>query len=91
MNQPSDQHSAKNSPEKLPHKISEFITRNFRGEFLTEIKTFRDKNGKEIYDIQLSQDNTLHHLRFNSLGTLIERNAEPLIELYDEDEIDEIE
>ncbi|MDI1355211.1 MAG: hypothetical protein PSX36_09845 [bacterium] len=85
-----DKPAARSTHEELPHKISEFITNNFRGEFLSDIKKIRDKRGKDIYDVSISHDNTLHHLRFNALGVLIERNAEPLMELYEEDEIDEI-
>lgn len=74
--------------KKIPAAISEYIKRFFDKEFLTEIKTSKDKKGMIFYHVNVSQDNTLYHLKFNTEGILVQKDSEPLMELLDdEDEI----
>ncbi|PBQ30553.1 hypothetical protein CNR22_01795 [Sphingobacteriaceae bacterium] len=82
----ADTHSGKVTPEIIPSPISDYIKNNFREDFLTEIHTLKDKNGKTFYRVDISHDNTLHHLKFDTQGTLILQEAEPLMELFDEED-----
>lgn len=76
----------KNTP--VPPSISEYIKDKFRDNFLTEIKTIENKEGKQLYYVDVSHDNSIHHFRFNSEGILIGKDLEPINELNDgEDDI----
>jgi len=86
MNKQIDQFIGKKVPEKIPHKISEYISTNFKGECLTNIHSTSDRNGKIIYIVDVSHDNTIFHLKFNANGSLMDTQSEPLIEFSEEDE-----
>jgi len=85
----ADQHSGTTRPEIIPAPISDYIKNNFREDFLTDIYTLKDKNGKTFYRVDVSHNNTLHHLKFDAMGTLILQEAEPLMELFDDDDYTE--
>lgn len=71
--------------EALPLGISEYLKEHFREDFLTETKKTINKAGKVTYNVQVSSQNSLYHLKFNSKGILIEKEMEPILELYDEE------
>lgn len=79
----------KKSNDNIPNKISEYIDENFEGGFLSDITSYKDKNGKTFYNVEISHGNSLYHMKFNSNGVLISRTAEPLMEpLEEEDYLD---
>lgn len=85
MNESQKKQSAEVKPtNKIPSKIFEYIKKNFAENFLVNINSYKDRKGDEIYSIDISHDNTLYHLKFNSAGVLIEKQAEPLLEFYDD-------
>lgn len=80
---------ATNLPKKtkteLPYNISEYLKEHFREDFLTEIKETTNKEGHLIYEVNVSSQDSLYHLKFNSKGILIEKEMEPILELDDEE------
>lgn len=70
--------------EHIPIKITDYIKQNFEDGFLSDINYIKDKNGKKIYNVDISYNNNLYHLKFNSSGTLLTRTSEPILEMYDE-------
>ena len=85
---PSDRPAQGDNGPVVPHAISEFIRNNFRGQFLTDIHPFKDRNGDQKFDVTISHDDTLHHLHFNKTGSLLSRSSEPLIEMDEEEGFD---
>ncbi len=71
---------------QVPPAISEYINDKFRDNFLTEIKTIESKDGHLHYHVDVTHDNTMHHLKFNSDGLLIGKDLEPISELNDGDD-----
>jgi hypothetical protein len=71
--------------KKIPASISQYIRRYFDKELLTEIKISQNNDGAVHYLVNISQDNTLYHLKFNSEGVLVQKESEPLIELLDDE------
>ncbi|MGZ4033402.1 MAG: hypothetical protein ACXVPU_08270 [Bacteroidia bacterium] len=71
---------------KIPFGISEYIKKHFEGSFLSEIKEEADNAGQKIFKVDISHENSLYHLKFNSAGSIIEERSEPIWELSDEDE-----
>jgi hypothetical protein len=75
---------------QVPPAISEYIKDKFRDNFLTEIKSIESDDGHLQYIVDVSHDNTFHHLKFNSEGILIGKKLEPINELNDgEDDIEQ--
>jgi hypothetical protein len=70
----------------VPNKIFDYINQNFENGFLSDINSFKDKNGKLVYTVDISFDNNLYHMRFDSNGTLLNRVVEPLLQLLDEED-----
>ena len=70
--------------EQIPIKIRAYIKQNFEDGFLSDINYIKDKNGKKIYNVDISYNNNLYHLKFNSSGTLLTRTSEPILEMYNE-------
>ncbi|OFY88003.1 MAG: hypothetical protein A3F72_08520 [Bacteroidetes bacterium RIFCSPLOWO2_12_FULL_35_15] len=73
--------SAKPAATELPYEISEYLKENFREDFLTEIKKTTTNDGKVIYKVDVSNEDQLYHLKFNSKGLLMEKEMEPILEL----------
>lgn len=82
----SDKKTEKESLEKIPHEISEYIkNKKFDEEFLTDIKKVTDSKGQTTYKVEISHDETLYKLQFDSKGGLIKKDSEPLFK-YEDDE-----
>lgn len=62
--------------KKIFYRISDYVSRHFRGSFLYKTKTSRDAHGNIFYDVELSQDDMIHHLRFNAKGNLVSKEVE---------------
>lgn len=73
--------SKKPAATELPYEISEYLKENFREDFLTEIKKTTASDGKVIYKVDVSNEDSLYHLKFNSKGLLMEKEMEPILEL----------
>ncbi len=57
--------------------INEFVKDEFREGFLMDIKDPVTEEGKICFYVDVSLDNTLHHLKFNEHGALLSRESEP--------------
>ena len=71
----------KSAEPTIPYEISDYLKKFFTEDFLTEIKRLDSGNGKTIYKVDVSADDTLYHFKFNAKGELIEKEMEPIIEL----------
>ena len=80
------EHSSRN-PHELPAGISEYIRKNFRDDYLTQIREVHEKNGEVYYFVDISHDDNLYHLKFNSRGVLVQQELEYLPEFPEEGEI----
>lgn len=82
----SDKKSEKETLEQIPYEIKEYIkNKHFDEEFFTDIKKDTDSKGQTIYNVEISHDEMLHKLQFNSEGVLIRKETEPLFK-YEDDE-----
>ncbi len=63
--------------------ISEYIRKNFREDFLTKIKERKDKSGELFYFVDVSHEDQLYHLKYNSRGELVAQELEPFPHLPD--------
>ena len=82
----SDKKSEKESLEKIPREISDYIkNKKFDEEFLTDIRKVTDSKGEVIYMVEISHNETLYKLKFDSSGRLIKKDSEPLFK-YEDDE-----
>jgi hypothetical protein len=73
----------KNS-DHIPNRITHYIKQNFEKGFLSDINCISDKNDNKIYNVDISYNNILYHLKFNALGKLLTEMTEPIMEMYDE-------
>ncbi|MGC1239987.1 MAG: hypothetical protein WA874_00290 [Chryseosolibacter sp.] len=62
--------------EKLPHKITEYITGHFREDFLFEVKEIKQLKDHTFYTIEVSKDNYIDTLRFNENGVLVQDESD---------------
>ena len=62
--------------QRIPFKISEYITDHFKEDFLFEVKDIKEIHGHTIYSIEVSKDDYIHKLRFNEDGTLVKEESE---------------
>ncbi len=76
---------SKKTNAEFPYEISEYLKENFGDDFLTEIKKTLNKEGESIYKVDVSSEDYLYHLKFNSIGALLEKNIEPILELDDQE------
>jgi len=70
----------------VPNKIFDYINQNFSNGFLSDINSFKDKKGKLVYTVDVSFNECLYHMRFDSNGILLNRVAEPLLQLLEEED-----
>jgi hypothetical protein len=77
-----------NNPQNpIPAGISEYIKSQFRDDYLTEIRTVKNKAGEIFYFVDVTHDKNLFHLKFDEHGKLVLQETEPILELDDEEEI----
>lgn len=57
--------------QKLPQKISEYITGHFKEDFLFEVKDVRQEHNRMVYIIEVSKDGYINTLKFNQEGNLV--------------------
>ena len=65
-------------------EIFSYIKKYYNGAFLSDITTEMDEDKRLYYTISASLEDAIYHLKFNSYGTLVHRDVEPLFELSDE-------
>ena len=61
----------------VERKIIDYVKNDFKEGFLMEIKHISQRDGGNVYNVEVSQDNNLYNLEFNNLGTLIKTEIEP--------------
>jgi hypothetical protein len=81
----SNRQTDKQSGEIIPYEISDYINKRFTEEFLSDIKKVNDHHGQVFYNVDISHENTLYHLIFNSKGILVKEDMEPLLESGDDE------
>ena len=79
----SEQNSGKLTLEIVPSPISDYMRSNFKEGLTPDIYVLKGRNGTIFYRVDILAESIVHHLKFNSTGTLILDDAEPLIELFD--------
>lgn len=62
--------------EKLPYKISDYITERFREDFLFKVKEVSQIHGQTYYTIEVAKDDYIHTLVFNEDGQLVKDQAD---------------
>ncbi len=76
----------KNNHNSIPNGISEYIRENFSEDFLTEIKSVKDNKGVEFFYVDVTHEENIFHLKFNSRGELIQKEIESV--RFPDDEIE---
>ncbi len=66
----------KTTVEKIPYKIIDYIKERFREDFLFEVKSVVKSEGETYYNIEVTKDDYIHELRFNSSGGLVKHEAD---------------
>ncbi len=75
------------SENRLPPKINEYIHRHFREEdFLFKVQSVRKIGEHVLYNIDVSQDEHIYHLKFDEKGWLLKKEVE---EAYPADDHDD--
>lgn len=69
-------HAMKPKNLKLPIKISEYIQKHFRDDFLFEVKEVKKIKDQLNYFVEVTKDDYVHSLRFNDRGDLVNGTAE---------------
>jgi hypothetical protein len=62
--------------DKIPFKISEYITEHFVEDFLFTVKETKKIEGHTFYTIEVSKDDYIYTLRFSEDGDLISKEAD---------------
>jgi len=60
----------------LPPHISKYIREHFRENFLTETRVVHKQSGEKHFQIDVTHDGAVHHLRFNTYGDLLKSRIE---------------
>lgn len=68
------------SIHQLPPEASAYIRDHFREEYLIEIKEEKDKHGHIYFKVEVSENDIIHHLKFDKNGKLIKSETEPTFE-----------
>jgi hypothetical protein len=76
-----------NEKNPIPAGISEYIRDHFRDDYLTEVRTVKNKAGDLFYFVDVTHDQNLFHLKFDAHGRLVLQETEPILQLDDEEEI----
>ena len=61
--------------QKLPAKISDYITDHFKEDFLFEVRDVKREGGQLYYIIEVSKDNYITTLKFNQGGDLVQEES----------------
>lgn len=61
--------------QKLPVKISDYITDHFKEDFLFEVRDVKRSGGQLYYIIEVSKDNYITTLKFNEDGDLVQEES----------------
>lgn len=65
--------------QNIPAEISEYIRKFFDESFLIDITKIKENDGSFYFNVEVSQDNIINHLKFNEKGSLIKTEIEPVI------------
>jgi hypothetical protein len=60
----------------IPYGISQYVTRQFREDFLFSCHKITTPKGKIFYDVEVSKDDITHQLMFDHEGKLIKESDE---------------
>lgn len=76
---------------KIPYQISDYISNKFRSEFLCDIKSYSNDNGKTFFLAEVSKDDLIHHLKFDENGQLVKEELDLAFppDIHEEPFIDE--
>ena len=76
--------------QKLPVKISDYITDHFREDFLFEVRDVKRIGGQLYYIMEVSKDNYITTLKFNEEGDLVQEESSKAFPEDAHDEPEEI-
>lgn len=62
--------------EKIPYRISEYISDRFKEDFLFTVKETKKIKGHTFYTVEVSKDDFIYTLRFSEEGDLISKEAD---------------
>ena len=80
----------KTKTQKLPGKISDYITEHFKEDFLFEVKEVKRERDRMYYVIEVSKDNYISTLKFNQDGNLVMEDSRKAFPEDPHDEAEEI-
>lgn len=63
------------SEDSIPFGITDYINKNFREDFLFDVKSVKEINGHPVYFIEVSKDDYIHMLTFDENGTLMKEES----------------
>lgn len=75
-----------NTPE-IPSPISEYIRKNFREDFINDVKLVKDDHGVGFYFVDITHETKTYHLKFSETGTLVQNEIESVVVPDDESEL----
>ncbi|UII30681.1 hypothetical protein LVD17_20520 [Fulvivirga ulvae] len=71
--------------DKLPYKISAYINKHFKEDFLFDVKEVRKEKHKVVYTIEVAKDGYIHMLQFNEEGRVLNQETEQAFPADDHD------
>jgi hypothetical protein len=75
-----------NKHKSIPGGISEYIRNNFREDYLTDIESIKNSDGIEFFYVDVTHEDNVYHLKFNSRGELIQKEIESV--RFPDDEVE---
>jgi hypothetical protein len=64
---------------KLPHhEVSTYIRNHFREGYLTNIKSMKGERGGISFKVDVTENDIVYHLEFDTEGKLINNESEPM-------------
>jgi hypothetical protein len=78
--------------DKIPRKISDYITDHFKEDFLFQLKEIKEIKGHIYYTVEIFKDDYTHTLKFNEDGTLLKEEDEQAFppDIHEEPNFEEI-
>ena len=61
--------------KKIFYQLSRLLGKHMHGGFHYATKKTQDSNGHTYYEVELSQGDAIHHLRFNEEGNLADNEV----------------
>ena len=76
--------------QKIPVKVSDYITDHFKEDFLFEVTDVKKVGGRVYYIVEVSKDNYITTLKFNDAGDLVQEESNKAFQEDAHDEPEEI-